>query len=181
MSARARGLPTLRALRAPSLLLLVALALSPPLAAAEEDGEREREGEGGELGSAAAWLLGLAIAFVPWNVLRRRVLVPRLRGRPADLKRLTFWSRKVILPVHAILGTLALVVGALHGFSAGASNPLLWAGLAVMALTVVGGALLTWKWVPGTVKKAAYLLHAQQLLLVALLALLVAGHALVDE
>lgn len=181
MSPRARGLRTLRSVRAPSLLLLVALALSSPLAAAEEEVEREGEGEGGELGIAAAWLLGLAIAFVPWNVLRRRVLVPRLRGRAADLKRLTFWSRRVILPVHAVLGTLALAVGTLHGFWAGASNPLLWAGLAVMALTVLGGALLTWNWVPGTVKKAAYLLHAQPLLLVARLALLVAGHALVDE
>lgn len=174
-------------LRRGLVALLVLLVLSAPVAAAGGDGDERREGPGDDddlsegAATAALAFLGVTSAYVPFNVAKRRLLVPRLRRNPAALKRLTLWSRNVVLPLHLVTGFLAFAVGAVHGFTAKGSNLLLWSALVLMGLLVVGGALMRWKWAPASVKKGAYLLHAQQVLFWALLALLAAGHFFVED
>ena len=162
--------------------LLAALALlAAPLAVAEDD-EREGEDDASEAtGTAALVALSATLAFVPWNAARR-VLVKRwARERPRVVRGLTAWHRRLVLPSHMLLGAAAFAAGAYHGWTAEASHPVLWAGVAMMGLLVVGGALLRWTWVPGTVRKAALLLHGQRLVTVLMVALLLGGHALVED
>jgi hypothetical protein len=173
-----------QALRAIGIALALLVVSAAP-ATAEDERDEDREGEDDETSEKAGeWALALlvgTIAFVPLNVVKRKVLLPRLRKHPAALKRVVRLDRRIVLPSHMLLGLAAFGAGAYHGFTAEGANVLLWAGLAMMGLLVVGGALLRWKWVPGKVRKAAYLLHAQNAMLGLLVALLLLGHLGVDD
>ncbi len=159
-------------------VFLVALA-AVPLAAGEDEGEEE--GEGGEaLGVAAAFTLGVTGGTAVLNLLRRRVLLPRLKGR-ADAVKLTMrLHRKVWLPTHLVAGVATVVLGTWHGLAVEEGSLLLWITMVLFGFLAAGGALLGWKWTPATVRKGVYLLHSQQVVFVANVALLVLGHAGVE-
>lgn len=160
--------------------LIVALVFAGGIAVEIPEGGSEDDAWEGA-GTAALVALVSTVAFVPWNVARRRLIVPRLRGKREALAKLAFLQKRIILPSHIVVGLASLALGVIHGLLAPASNLLLWGAIATMSVMVVAGAVLRWKWVPGEVRKAALLLHAQQLLLVVLLALLVLGHAGVED
>lgn len=161
--------------------------LAPGALAGDEDGpEREDgdedEGEGGEaLGVAAAVALGLTGGTAVANLARRKVLLPRLRGNKEAIVLTMQLHRKAWLPTHLVAGVATVVLGTLHGLAEEHGNALLWASMVVFGFLAAGGALLAWKWTPATVRKGVYLLHTQQVVFLANLVLLVAGHAVGDD
>lgn len=171
--------------------LLLLLAMAGLLVAAvpggwagehEEDESGEDEGEGGEaLGVAAAVALGLTGGTAIANLARRKVLLPRLRGNKEAILLTMTLHRKAWLPTHLVAGVATVLLGTLHGLAEGEGNWMLWGSMVVFGFLVVGGAVLAWKWTPATVRKGVYLLHSQQILFLANLALLVAGHAFGDD
>lgn len=160
--------------------ILLLLAAVPGVAAQE----REDEGPMHELSEKAATpalvLLGVAVATAGWNLFRRRYLFRLLRGRSGAIKSAMVLHRRVLLPVHALTGAAALVVGAVHGWYAEEQYPLAWLGMVGMGVLVLGGTVLMWKWPPAKFRKGVYVLHSQQLVLLATLALLWIGHLVGD-
>lgn len=168
------------------LAFVLALALAPTALAGDEDGpepgEDEDEGEGGEaLGIAAAVALGLTGGTAVANLARRKILLPRLRGNKDAILLTMRLHRKAWLPTHLVAGVATVVLGTLHGLAEEHGNWMLWGSMVVFGFLVVGGAVLAWKWTPATVRKGVYLLHSQQVLFLANLALLVAGHAFGED
>ncbi|MGB0652691.1 MAG: hypothetical protein ACPGQL_05775 [Thermoplasmatota archaeon] len=149
-------------------------------ATAEATGDEVEDDDAGEAwGYVAAVGLGASGATAIWNLIRRRWLLKALRQHKDWKKRIAKWHRKVIMPVHAGAGVVALATGLIHGVLM-RDHWTLWVSMGIMGFLVVGGALLQWKWTPSKVRKGVYLLHTQQTLFVALIALLVIGHAFVD-
>lgn len=173
--------PARAVLASATLLLLASMAVPGVLASGEEDEGGEEAEDGGFLAVLAAVSLGATGLLVPLNLLNRRVVLPALRGNAVALRRVHSWTRRIILPLHAVAGLVAFVAGAAHGATAERSSPLLWAGVSLLGILVVGGALLRRRWVPGGVRRGAYLLHSQQFLFAVLLAVLLLGHALVED
>lgn len=166
------------------LLLLLALSASPLATADDDRFDDEAGGEGeddaGEaLGSAALWVLGATTVTAGANLARRRWVMPGLRGRPGAIKRVMWTWRKVLLPVHALTGVTAVLVGTLHGLRMDEGHWLLWSGIGGLGLLTLGGALLQWRWTPAKVRKGVYLLHTQQVLFLATLGVLWLGHVVV--
>ncbi len=161
-----------------SLLAVCAVVLVTPAAAEDVVGPEGDFGEG--LGTAAGWMLGVAGTIAVFNLVRRRWLLGWLRqaGRRDWIKPLMHAHRKWLMPVHGLAGTLSLVVGAWHAVLM-QQHWLLWVAMAGMGFLTVGGALLQWKWTPAKVRKGVYLLHAQQLVFLGVIGLLLVGHAVV--
>lgn len=159
-------------------ILWAALAFLAPLAAAQEGSD---VGEGNGLGSVALAFFIAASVFIPYNWVRRRFLLRWMRGRREATASLQRLHNRALLPSHMVLGVVALGTGYWHGKTASASNSVLWTAIVVMAGLVVGGALLRWAWTPGSVRRAAYFLHAQWAMFFALVALLLVGHAMVED
>jgi hypothetical protein len=160
-------------------LVVVGLALSVPLAVAQEAGDDDAEGRGGGALGVAATVAVVAVGITALlNFGRRRFLLPALRGDKDAIKTAMRLHRKVWLPVHLVTGLATLALGILHGLAEGHGNWMLWTSMAAFGFLTVGGALLAWKWTPANVRKGVYLLHTQQVVFVATLVLLVVGHAL---
>ncbi len=165
------------------LLVAVLLVTMLPTALAQEfEDEAEGEGEGGDgLGVAAAVALG-AVAFTALvNLGRRRYLLPALKGNKEGLVKTMRLHRRVWLPIHLTTGVATVVLGILHGLAEEHGNWMLWTSMGAFGFLTAGGAILAWKWTPATVRKGVYLLHTQQLLFVATLALLWVGHAFGED
>ena len=166
-------------------MVLLALVLVPGALAGDEDGPELEEGEddeGGEgLGVAAALALGLTGGTAIANMARRKVLLPRLRGNKEAILLTMQLHRKAWLPAHLLAGVATVVLGTLHGLAEEHGNWMLWGSMVVFGFLAAGGALLAWKWTPATVRKGVYLLHTQQVLFLANLVLLVAGHAFGED
>lgn len=165
---------------------LLGLLATPPALGGDEDGpeleDDDGEGEGGEgLGVAAAIALGLTGGTAVANLARRKVLLPRLKGNKEALLLTMRLHRKAWLPTHLVAGVATVVLGTLHGLAEEHGNWMLWTAMVVFGFLVVGGAVLAWKWTPATVRKGVYLLHSQQVLFLANLALLVVGHAFGED
>ena len=149
-----------------------------------EDGpeHEDDEDEGGEgLGVAAAVALGVTGGTAVANLARRKILLPRLKGNKEALLLTMQLHRKAWLPTHLLAGVATVVLGTLHGLAVEEGNVLLWTSMVLFGFLAVGGAVLAWKWTPATVRKGVYLLHSQQVVFLANIVLLVAGHALGDD
>lgn len=155
-------------------LLIVAV----PASAEDVVGESNDFGEG--LGTAAAWLLGVTGAIAVWNLARRRWVLGWLgaSGRRTWIKPTMHVHRKWLMPLHGVAGTASLAIGSAHAALMD-DHWVLWIAMAGMGFLTVGGALLQWKWTPSKVRKGVYLLHAQQLVFLSVIGLLLLGHALV--
>lgn len=153
-----------------------------PIACAQEfEDETEDEGEGGEaLGVAAAWALGVVGATAIFNLARRRVLLPRLRGRKEAILLTMKLHRRVWLPTHLVSGVATVVLGTWHGLLVEEGNVVLWGSMVLFGFLTLGGAVLAWKWTPASVRKGVYLLHSQQIVFLVTLAALIGGHFLAD-
>jgi hypothetical protein len=161
-------------LAAVTILVLLSAVVAPTVAA--EEGEDD--GAGGALGVAAVVALGLSGGTAVANLARRRILLPRLRGNKQAILLTMRLHRKAWLPLHLVAGVATVVLGTLHGLAEGEGNWMLWGSMVAFGFLTVGGAVLAWKWTPASVRKGVYLLHSQQLVFLATIALLVTGHAL---
>jgi len=168
------------------LMLLIALMLFSPLAAAdegdegendEEDNEGEDAGEGS--GTAAVWLLGAGFIYI---AVRQRLVRDQLLM--AGLERKHYGALlKLVLNGHMLLMLGATALAAYHGWLMAQSEGWLEGdslsgllALAMMAYLSIAGVLL-WRrlppdWVSRSLRKRVRLAHVQRwvtmLLLVAL-------------
>ncbi len=164
---------------APALAAIITLVALP--AAAQEVGGTNGDDFGEGLGTVAAWLLGITGGIAVWNLARRRWVLGWLRasGRRHWIKPAMQVHRTWLMPMHGVAGTASLAFGLWHATRM-EEHWILWTAMVGMGFLTVGGALLQWKWTPSKVRKGVYLLHAQQLIFLGVLGLLVLGHALVD-
>jgi hypothetical protein len=165
-------------------MLLIALALFSPLAAADEDDEGEKDEEDDEdagegSGTAAAWLLGAGFIYI---AVRQRLVRDQLFMAGLERKRYGALL-KLALNGHMLLMLGATALAGYHGWLMAQSEGWLEGdslsgllALAMMAYLSVAGILL-WRrlpidWVDRSLRKRARLAHVQRwvtvLLLVAL-------------
>ena len=166
------------------LMLLAALLLLGPLAAADEGEDDERDDDEGDdagegLGEVAAWLLGAGFIYV---AVRQRLGRDRLFMAGLERKRYGALL-KLALNGHMLLMLGATALAGYHGWLMAQSEGWLEGdslsgllALAMMAYLSVAGVLL-WRrlppdWVSRSLRKRARLAHVQRgvtvLLLVAL-------------
>lgn len=163
------------------MVLGLLLWLLPTAYAQEFEDENEDESGGGEaLGVAAAWALGVVGATAVINLARRRLLLPRLRGKKEAILLTMKLHRKVWLPTHLVSGVATVILGTWHGLRVEEGNALLWGSMVLFGFLTVGGAILAWKWTPASVRKGVYLLHSQQVVFLVTLGALIGGHFLAD-
>ena len=168
------------------LMLLIALMLFSPLAAADEgdEGEKDEEDDEGEdagegSGTAAAWLLGAGFIYI---AVRQRLVRDQLLMAGLERKRYGALL-KLVLNGHMLLMLGATALAAYHGWLMAQSEGWLEGdslsgllALAMMAYLSIAGVLL-WRrlppdWVSRSLRKRVRLAHVQRwvtvLLLVAL-------------
>ena len=170
------------------LMLLIALALFSPLAAADEgeddedekdEGDDEDEDAGEGSGTAAAWLLGAGFIYI---AVRQRLVRDQLFMAGLERKRYGALL-KLALNGHMLLMLGATALAAYHGWLMAQSEGWLEGdslsgllALAMMAYLSIAGVLL-WRrlppdWVSRSLRKRVRLAHVQRwvtvLLLVAL-------------
>ncbi len=156
---------------------MVGPSLWPQVVHVASQGEAHASEAGEAAGVAATVFLVVTLMASAWNLVRRRWIVPRLRGRPAA-RVMGIIHREVFPTVHGLAGALALVVGIWHGVME-KDHWMLWAAVAVMGLVSVGGLVLQFRWASVNTRRRIFVLHSQQVMTVLLVALLVAGHMLV--
>ena len=168
------------------LMLLIALMLFSPLAAADEgdegekdEGDDEGEDAGEGSGTAAAWLLGAGFIYI---AVRQRLVRDQLLMAGLERKRYGALL-KLVLNGHMLLMLGATALAAYHGWLMAQSEGWLEGdslsgllALAMMAYLSIAGVLL-WRrlppdWVSRSLRKRVRLAHVQRwvtaLLLVAL-------------
>ena len=168
------------------LMLLIALMLFSPLAAADEgdEGEKDEEDDEGEdagegSGTAAAWLLGAGFIYI---AVRQRLVRDQLFMAGLERKRYGALL-KLALNGHMLLMLGATALAAYHGWLMAQSEGWLEGdslsgllALAMMAYLSVAGIML-WRrlppdWVSRSLRKRVRLAHVQRWVTVLLLAAL---------
>jgi hypothetical protein len=134
-------------------------------------------------GEATALLFGASSAPVGLDLISRTITrhAPLGESVKGFIRRANSVQRKYLMPFHTYLSVLALGLGILHlTLSSCVTNPLPELGLILSGILVASGLLFKWKAVPNTVRKALYQFHACLIVSGVLLAILFAGHAVMD-
>jgi hypothetical protein len=141
-------------------------------------GERPGQGPQAQLALVAFVVAG---AFVPLN-LARRLYVPKLLAarheKSSELSRASAWLKKSGVWWHMGFGAATLAVGTWHGLTARASNWELWAGMALLAVLLVLGTVIHWRWVPWLARQRAAMFWTKWGVTLVALGLLLYGHAI---
>jgi hypothetical protein len=135
-------------------------------------------------GVATALLFGAAMFPVVVDLISRAIIrhVPVEERVKGFIRRINSIQRKYLMPLHTYLSIIALGLGILHLIlSSCAANPLPELGLILSGILVVTGLLFKWKAVPSKFRKYLYKFHTSLIVSGVLLAILFAGHAVMDS
>lgn len=152
----------------------------------EDDGDDNDDGkellgmDGEDLGSVAQVLFIFTLTIVVWKPghIWLQKNAKDYFAEPKEVKKSLRKFNKIYMRLHYWIGFGAVVVGGVHGLATMSEDNgwMYWAGWAGMVIMSVTGALLLWKWPPKKVRKGARLIHAQRVMLVITIVLLVVAH-----
>ena len=135
-------------------------------------------------GEATAWLFGASGIPVVVDLMARAVTryIPIGGTAKSIIRRINTFQKKYLMPLHTYLSILAFGLGLLHlVLSSCIANPFPELGLILTGILIISGLLIKWKAVPPLFYKAFYKFHASLMVTGVLLAILVAGHAVMDS
>jgi hypothetical protein len=131
-------------------------------------------------GEATAWLFGASAFPVAIDLISRNAIryVPLGGTIKSFIRVINNFQRKYLMPFHTYLSIIALGLGILHlVLSSCIANPFPELGLIITGLLVTTGLLFKWNAIPKRLCKPLYKFHASLIVSGVLLAVLVAGHA----
>jgi hypothetical protein len=145
---------------------------------------QENEGNG-FTGQAAGWLFGISclpVAFcVSMRLINRKSFLPA--AMKGSLERFSRANKKYFMPFHTYLSLLGLIIGIVHFIFSTCPNPLPEWGLIMAGVLVATGLMIKYriaaKLFPKFVKRI-YQFHASLVVSGILIAILLAGHVIMD-
>lgn len=147
----------------------------------DDDDDKQIFGMDAEgLGEVALWTFIFTLSIIIWKPAHiwLQKNTKNIFENPKEVKKSMRVVNKFYMRAHYWIGLLAVVAGGVHGMAYLGEEDgwMYWAGWGGMILMSISGSLMLWKWPPRQVRKGARLLHAQRVILVVTIVLLLVAH-----
>jgi hypothetical protein len=140
------------------------------------------EGLAGITGQVSGWLFAIANLSVALSIILKAC--GKLKQQNSSFNeaagRLNRRQKHYLMNLHYWLNPVALGVAFIHFLAAKCESTVMpEVGLGAMLLVCILGIMVTFKWSPVSMRKVVFQLHTSSITLIAILAILVAGHSMV--
>jgi hypothetical protein len=152
-----------------------------------ERGYKQAEGReevvGGASGQIAAWFFGIANFPVVLSILLKACgkAMPQSSNLKVAIDQINRRQKRYLTKLHYWLNPVAVGVAMIHFLSTKCeATAIPEIGLGVMLLVCVLGIMVTFRWLPASMRKAIFRLHTSPISLLAGISILLIGHSMVD-